>query len=603
MKILGISSNYHDASAALVVDGKVKASAAEERFTLQKHDPCFPSFSIDYCLEEAGITAADLDLVVYHEDPHSKFTRSLSSAFTNFPFSVSTFIKAAREMITSGFWVKNEISKYLDIDPDKIITIPHHMSHAAHAFLTSPFKEAAIMTVDAVGEWSATCFFKATKKGNSFDIEPVEIFPFPHSLGLVYSAFTGFLGFKVNDGECSTMALASFGKPTYAEQIEEIILMKEDGSYEIDLSFFDFSSDSKLPLTEKFVSIFGQPRSYKNTLPFSSFPGDTAEVSSDDQRYADIASSLQFVLEKAVLGLAQRLRLKVQSENLCYAGGVALNCVANSRLIESGLFKNVYIPPDPGDGGGAMGAALFASLKYDKAAPAPVSPYLGKEYDVKEFASMLEHLDPKEWFRFSKIKLAPLKKENIKFRILPSEEILMDYICKAIHDKKIVGWFQGRFENGPRALGNRSILCRPDSIEVARRLSTTVKLRASFRPYACSMTKEEADNILQRDVGGQLEKWMQCSFKVKESAYQDIKAACHVDMTTRAQVCEETDNPKYWKLLNHYKKYSGRAALLNTSFNESGFPIVAGPLDALVNFARTDLDILVIDNFIVEKIR
>lgn len=602
MKILGISSNYHDASAALVIDGKVISSSAEERFTLQKHDPSFPQFSIDFCLEEAGITSEELDLVVYHEDPHSKFTRSLSSAFTNFPFSVSTFIKAARDMITAGFWVKNEISKYLDLDPDKIITIPHHLSHAAHAFLTSPYEEAAVMTVDAVGEWSATCFFHARKKGESFEIEPIEIVPFPHSLGLVYSAFTGFLGFKVNDGECSTMALASFGKPIFKEEIKKIILLKEDGLYEIDLSYFDFSTDSKLPLTEKFTSIFGQPRSYKNSLPFSSFPNDTKTVTVDDQRYADIAASLQEVLEEAIIGLAHRLKSKVASENLCYAGGVALNCVANKKLIETGIFKNVYIPPDPGDGGGAMGAALFAALKYDKAQPQTISPYLGKEYDLKEFVSMLEHVDPKEWFRFSKIKLAPLKKENIKFRIIDSEEALLDYICKSIHENKIVGWFQGRFENGPRALGNRSILCKPDSIEVARRLSTNIKLRAPFRPYACSMTSEEAQKILVRK-SVQLEKWMQCSFEINESAYQDVKAACHVDRTTRAQVCSELDNPKYWRLLNHYKKYSGRAALLNTSFNESGFPIVAGPLDALVNFARTDLDILVIDNFMVEKIR
>lgn len=603
MKILGISSNYHDASAAIVVDGKVIASSAEERFSLLKHDPSFPRFSIEHCLEQADLTSGEIDFVVYHEDPHSKFTRNISSSFANFPYSLSTFIKSAKEMITSGFWIKNEISKSLNIDSKKIVYMPHHLSHAAHAFLTSPFQEAAIMTIDAVGEWSATCFFHAFKNESGFHIEPVEVIPFPHSLGLVYSAFTVFLGFKANDGECSTMALSSFGHPRFKSEIEKIIKIQADGLYEIESDYFDFSSDSKPPLTNKFISIFGKPRSYKDILPFSSFTTDVIAVSEDNQRFADIAASLQVVLEEAILALANRLRKKISSDNLCYGGGVALNCVANSKLINSNVFENVYVPPDPGDGGGAMGAALYASMLFDKAVPEVITPYLGKSYSSNELKDMINFVDPSDWFRFSKIKIDPIQKNGIVSREFKIESDLLDYVAKSIFEGKIIGWSQGRFENGARALGNRSILCRPDSIEVAKRLSSKIKMRAAFRPYACSLTKEEASLLFEDNQSPDLRKWMQASFKIKTEFLKEVEAACHVDGTTRAQVCEEIDNPRFYRLLNQYKNYSKRAALLNTSFNESGFPIVAGPLDVLLNFARTDIDMVVIDNFVIEKKR
>lgn len=603
MKILGISSNYHDASASLVIDGVVVASSSEERFTTQKHDPSFPRFSIEYCLKSAQLTSEQIDLVVYHEDPHSKFTRSLSSAFKNFPFSLSTFIKSAKDMMTSGFWIKHEISKFLNIHPSKVIFIPHHMSHAAHAFLSSPFEEASILTIDAVGEWYATCLFKATKSEGVFKIEPIELTPFPHSLGLVYSAFTGFLGFKVNDGECSTMALAAFGKPIYKKEIEKIIILKADGRYDVDLSYFNFSSDSKLPLTEKFVSIFGEPRSFKSPLLFDSINDELIDHGIDHKRYADIAASLQSVLEDAVVGLARRLKSISPSDNLCYAGGVALNCVANSRLVENKIFKNIYIPPDPGDGGGAMGAALYGSLIYDSINTKPrcISPYLGASYLPDELKKLIEYVDPSDWSRFSKVKIRPLKKENIKTHEFSNSAELCSFVARKIADDKIVGWFQGRFENGPRALGNRSILCRADSINVAKKLSEKVKLRAKFRPYACSITYEEARNVFVENEFS-LEKWMQSSFSIKKDHVQKLRAAAHIDHTTRAQIVEESDNPLYFQLLTEMKKHLGIAAVLNTSFNEQGFPLVAAPIDAFINFARTDLDLLVIENFVIEKV-
>jgi carbamoyltransferase len=602
MKILGISSYYHDASASIVIDGKVVASAAEERFSLEKHDPSFPTLSIDFCLKQANIQASDIDLILYHEDPQTKFSRALASSYKNFPFSVSSFVKSARDMLTAGFWVKNDISKALDISPDKIITIPHHMSHAAHAFLTSPFEEAAIMTIDAAGEWSTACIFIGKKLDKGYSIEPIDVIPFPHSLGLVYSAFTGFLGFKVNDGECSTMALAGFGKPTYIDDVRKIIAIKEDGSFNIDISYFDFSSDVKLPLTDKFIEVFGSPRSFKEKIEFSSMQSNE-NVSIEQKRYADIAASIQFVLEEAVIAFANRTKTLTSLTKLCYAGGVALNCVANSKLIKENIFENIFVPPDPGDGGGSMGAALYGSMLYDKNLTAPnlISPYMGKCYTDNEFEEMLRLIDPKNWHRYSKIEIKPLSSESISILRLENQSDLISFVSKNLIDRKIIGWHQDRFENGPRALGNRSILCRPDCLITANRLSTKIKLRSAFRPYACSINVSDAYEFLEIENNLDLGSWMQTSYKIKLENWDKLRACSHVDRTTRAQIVEKKNNPLYYSLLNEFKNEFGIAALLNTSFNEQGFPIASSPYDALVMFARTELDILVINNLVIVK--
>lgn len=603
MKILGISSNYHDASAALVVDGRVVCSSAEERFSYEKHDPSFPDHSIAFCLKQAGLTAQDLDLVVYHEDPMTKFTRSLASSMKKFPFSMTAFVKSARDMISAGFWVKYDISKALNISLSKIIFAPHHMSHAAHSFLTSPFDEAVIVTIDAVGEWCTSCIFKATKVDSTYKIIPLDLVPFPHSLGLVYSAFTGFLGFKVNDGECSTMALAAFGQPTYAEQIRKIISIKEDGTFSVDISYFDFSSDEKLPLTDKFIQIFGQPRSLNEKIEFSSLRKVNVE-SPEQNRYADIAASIQFVLEEVALSYMRRAKVLSECENLCYAGGVALNCVANSKIVDSKIFKNVYIPPDPGDGGGAMGAALYASMLYDKANTKPhqISPYLGREYpDTEKFVDLIKIIDSEKWHKNAIIKMRPVRKESLVIHRFSNRSDMLKFIAEKIYDHKIVGWMQGRFENGPRALGNRSILCRPDSISTAERLSDLIKVRSSFRPYACSITDVEANNLLEIDSDPQLSRWMQSSFRIKKQHWDVVRAASHIDCTTRAQVVIREENQLYYDLLEEYKKKSGYAVLLNTSFNLQGFPIVASPYDGLMMFSKTDLDIFVFNDVVLSK--
>ena len=606
MKILGLSSNYHDSSAALIINGEVIASAAEERFTREKHDPTFPNFAINFCLEKAGIDRSEIDFIAYHEDPISKFSRNLSSTMLNWPKSKLIFIHAMKEMITSGFWIRHEIAKKLDIHPKKISYIPHHLSHAAHAFLTSPFERAAILTIDAVGEWASTGIFIGDKTKPNNTIEALELVPFPSSLGLVYSAFTGFLGFKVNSGESSTMALAAFGKPKFLNQVREIIKIIPDGSFTIDLSYFDFTQVDSLPLTEKFFNIFGAARSYKNKLPFSCLVQDSALIPSEtDQKYADIAASIQLVLEETVLHLAKRTQLLTGCKNLCIAGGVTLNCVANTKLIETDLFENIYCPPDPGDGGGAMGAGLYLSMKKgDFSAHKKLSTYLGEEHSVDQLAAMLEHIDPTEWHRYTRLPTKPLKKENLKIYRFKNEDELIQKTVELILAKKIVGWVQGRFENGPRALGARSILIDPSDVVLAQRLSTHVKLRAAFRPYACSLTKEAADQslIYPHNREPLLAKWMLCALSVKNSAHNYLRAAMHIDNTTRAQIVHKEDNPLYYKLISEFGKQKGLAAVLNTSFNESGFPIVNTPTEALIAFSRTFMDALIIEDLLIERV-
>jgi carbamoyltransferase len=612
VKVLGVSYSYHDASAALVVDGKVVCSAAEERFSYEKHDPSFPRHAISFCLKHSGISGEELDFVAYNEDPMTKFSRALSSVFQNFPKSSGTFAKSAQDFISHGFWVKHDISKYLNIDPSAVHYIPHHLSHAAHSFLTSGFDSSAVMTIDAVGEWSTACVFNANWKDGLPQLHPVDTTPFPHSLGLLYSAFTAFLGFKVNDGECSTMALAAFGKPTYAEELNKILQINSDGTFAIDLSYFDLSSDEKLPLTEKFISAFGKPRARDFDLDFSAF-GDrplplTSSSAEQSQRYANIAASVQGAVEKAVVAYGRRAKHLTNSERLCYSGGVALNCVANSRLVEDTDFKEIYIPPDPGDGGGAMGAALYLSaLKSKQATIAPmISPFLGHAFDdiasVKEF---LTAIDPQEVVK-SKIGGLPRRSwDSLDIVETKNDGVLFELTAQALVDRKIVGWFQDRFENGPRALGNRSIVCRPDCITTARRLSINIKVRAEFRPYALSIVEESAGDFLDGSRQSKkfiLGKWMQSSFEVKPDRRTDVRAAIHIDGTTRAQVIASEDNPRFHQLISTFGRLSKIPAVLNTSFNLKGLPLVSNPYDAIMMFMKTDLDILVLENLFIRKV-
>ncbi|MFP5264120.1 MAG: carbamoyltransferase [Blastocatellia bacterium] len=608
MITLGISAYYHDSSAALVSGGEVIAAAAEERFTRQKHDSNFPRFAIDFCLNEGGLSAQEVDRIIFYEEPHVKFTRVLASTLSVFPFSRSAFVRSMRAWVGEKLWTKNEISKKLNVHPNKIHFIPHHLSHAAQAFLTSPFEEAAVLTVDAVGEWSSTSLFSAGRRGQ-LELKQIDDIPYPHSLGLAYSVFTAFLGFRPNDGECSTMALASFGNPVFADEIRKIIRVQQDGSYRLDQSYFNFNQFGDTPYSNKFIKVFGQPRGFKQGLPFDTLadsPNGKSVATRDQQRYADIAASIQLVLEETLLQLVGRLHKMTGAKNLCMAGGVALNCVANSRILKESPFENTFIPPDPGDGGAALGAALYSSFSSNGGAtcrPPGATPYTGKQYATARDEAMLRHIDPASWASYAMEGSTRPKGVKLDFKAHDHFEDIIPGVVDDLRAGKIVGWVQGRFEQGPRALGNRSLLADPKNLAAARRMSETVKSRASFRPYAFTVAEEDAGNALE--IGGKPQssfKWMQMVAKVKQEAAPSVRAAIHSDGTTRPQICSKRDNERYHALLSAYGQAAGLSALLNTSFNESGYPIVSSPTDALLVFARTDIDTVVINNLVVRKV-
>jgi len=600
VNVLGISAFYHDSSAALVCDGRLVAAAAEERYTRQKHDPNFPKFAIAGCLRRAGLTSRDLNRVVFYEEPHTKFTRVLASVLSGFPRTRSDFVRSMKEWTRSKLWLKSELSRRLNVPPSIIEFCPHHLSHAYQAFVGSPFDEAAILTVDAVGEWASTGMFHA-RKAALMEVKQLETIPYPHSLGLLYSVFTAFLGFKPNDGESSVMALASFGEPRYHKQVEHVLRVQADGTYEIDQLYLDHFN--VVPYTPKFVASFGQPRDLREKLPFNTLGDATAPVTADHQRYADIAASLQRVLEDALLALSRRLRRLTGTQNLCFAGGVALNCVANSALLGRSDFSNLYIPPDPGDGGAAIGAAVYGAFRDTGLPTFGMTPYLGSSYDEELDIAMLAGMNPGVWDAYRAPGASSLSGTRLEAKRHDDFEHLVHEVVDDLRAGRIVGWFQGRFENGPRALGNRSILADAGRVDVALRLSNSVKRRGAFRPYAFSVTAEDALRCMYLPTPvPPPARWMQMVAKVKETTLSAVRAATHVDGTNRVQVCTRDDNPRFHALLSAFGQASGWSVLLNTSLNESGYPIVATPAEASLLFARTDLDTLVLNDSIVRKV-
>lgn len=603
MKVLGVSYGYHDSSACLVVDGKVVAAAAEERFTRQKHDSNFPAYAIEFCLARGGLKPADLDQVVFHEDPHAKFSRVVTSALAPFPASRKEFVNALKAWLGRKLWSINTISSRLDVEPGKISYLSHHFSHAVQAFMGSGFEESAILIVDAVGDWACTALYKGKWEDGKPKVDRVMEMAFPNSLGLVYSAFTAYLGFSPNDSECSTMALGAFGKPTFADKVREIIAAKDDQTYEVDQSYFNFSTFYKGAVTERFLDVFGQPRSFKNKLPLSCF-SNKVPIPEDAQRYADAASSVQLVLEERILALCEKLHAEVPSDNLCYAGGVSLNCVANYKLLVKSPFKHWYIPPDPGDGGTSVGTALYYAAVHGDCTPegSRYSPYVGSDFDESDDMKMIDHVNPDHVVRYLKRGLEQTPGVRWKHHTYDDPQALCDEVTRRLMDKQILGWCQGRAELGPRALGNRSILIRPDDIDLALRLSRSVKDRALFRPYAFSICSDDASKVLAvKPEHLDVNRWMQFAVPVKKELEEKVVSALHVDRTTRVQICYPDDNPIYNRLLTTFGKSFGVGTLLNTSFNASGYPIVSTAVEALVMFARTDMDALVLNNTVVWK--
>jgi carbamoyltransferase len=444
-----------------------------------------------------------------------------------------------------------------------------------------------------VGEWAATTI----ARGRSDSEQPLKRLlqiDYPNSLGLMYSTFTAFLGFAPSDAECSTMALASFGEPSFEEAVRRIITVEDDGTYRVDPAYFCFEALDRQPFTARFVELFGTPRAADSPLRFDSTGERTDRVTPDEQRYADVAASVQRVLEDILVRLARTARRLTGLDALCIAGGVAMNCVAMTRVATQAGFTKVFIPPDPGDGGAAAVAALLHSARSSYR----VSPYLGAEYPIAPAAAMMEALD---WDHLASYRSATASPYGgVRVTALAGDAITVRTV-DALQNGKIVGWFRGRSETGPRALGNRSILCAPGRLDVVRRLSARVKRRAAFRPYALAIADASLEHVLgdthERDLGA----WMQRSYAVRSEALDEVRGAVHIDGTTRAQICDAAANPPFHRLLQTFGEASGTAALLNTSFNEAGSPLVETPEEALIMFLRSDMDCLALEDVFLEK--
>jgi carbamoyltransferase len=592
LRILGVSAFYHDSAAALVIDGNIAAAAQEERFTRKKHDAAFPENAIRYCLEHAGITLADVDFVVFYDKPFLKFERLLETYLAFAPRGFQSFKMAIPVWLKEKLFQKDLLRKqfrafYEDFDwQNKLLFAEHHQSHAASAFFPSPFEDAVVLTMDGVGEWATTSV--GIGHGNKLDM--VKEIHFPHSLGLLYSAFTYYTGFRVNSGEYKVMGLAPYGEPKFKDLIMNNLLdVKADGSFRLDQSYFDYCTGLKMTNT-KFDDLFGGP---------ARTPDEQLT-----QRHMDLAASVQAVTEEVVLRLTRSLAKETGQKNLCLAGGVALNCVANGKVLRDGAFDNIWVQPAAGDAGGALGAALAAHYLFQDqprhvtSRDAMQGAYLGPAFEQDDIETRLKDL-------------------GADFRT-PNDEELIDATAAALQDGKAVGWFQGRMEFGPRALGGRSILGDPRSEEMQKTLNLRVKYRESFRPFAPSVLREDVGQWFEMDadspymlmVADVVESRRRQMTAEEEALFgieklnvprSDIPAVTHVDYSARIQTVHGETNPHYHALLTRFKERTGCPVLVNTSFNVRGEPIVCTPEDAFRCFMGSDIEVLVVGNAILLK--
>jgi carbamoyltransferase len=591
MNILGISCYFHDAAAALVRDGLLVAAAEEERFSRKKHDYAFPQRAIDFCVRAGGLTAADVDYVVFFEKPFVKFERLLLSTLQTFPRSHRLFREAMITWLTDKLWIRNLIQQRLRVPRDRILFSEHHLSHAASAFFCSPFEEAAILTVDGVGEWTTA----SLGVGRGTEISLLREIRFPHSLGLLYSAFTAFLGFEVNEGEYKVMGMAPFGVPRHVDKVWKLVRQSRDGSFELDLQYFSFHHSTDRTFNDRFVSLFGPPRDPKANFftAASGYPSYFGERPSDftarqrqNEHYADIAASIQRVTEEVLLTMARAAHAETGLPRLCMAGGVALNSVANGRLLRETPFEALYVHPAAGDGGGAVGAALWG-----------YHAVLGKPRSfVMEHAFWGEAHGPDAIEGF-------LRGHAIPYERLDDEDRLIERVVDRLQQGQVVGWSQGRFEWGPRALGHRSILADPRRADMKDIVNTKIKFREPFRPFAPSVVVERAAEYF--DLPNAAEhfpaKFMLYVVDVRPHARALLPAITHVDGTGRLQTVSRDANPRYHRLITAFGEATGVPVVLNTSFNLRGEPIVNTPAEAFATFAKSGMDVLVLGDCVVDK--
>jgi len=591
MNILGISCYYHDAAAALLRDGQLIAAAEEERFTRVKHDFSFPKSAIQFCLDTAGIRGSDVDYVAFFEKPFRKFDRILMTVLQTYPLSYKVFRESMITWMIDKLWVGATISAELGIPKDRVLFCEHHLSHAASAFLCSPFDEAAILTVDGVGEWVTGTW--GLGRANHIDLR--KQMEFPHSLGLLYSAFTAFLGFEVNEGEYKVMGMAPYGQPRYVDKVWKLIRQDSDGSFSLDMDYFSFHHSTDRTFNRRFVDLFGEPRPPKmlfftaeSGFPsyFGAPPTNYDELCKLNQHYADIAASIQKVTEEVLLGMARSIHKETGMKRLCIAGGVALNSVANSRILRETGFEELFIQPSAGDGGGALGAALWADnmllghprrFRMDHA-------YWGKSYGPAEIREFLEQ-------------------GRIGYRHIENDGELLDQVVDRLQQGKVIGWFQDRFEWGPRALGNRSILGDPRNANMKDIINTKIKFREPYRPFAPSVLAEcaEAYFDLPNAAHHYPARYMLYVVPVRPAKHAILPAITHVDGTGRLQTVFRDANPRYYGLIERFAQATGVPAILNTSFNLKGEPIVNTPADAFNTFSKSEMDTLVLGNFVIEK--
>ena len=572
MRILGVSCYFHDAAAALLSDGQLVAAAEEERFSRIKHDPSFPQRAIEFCLNSAGLEGKDLDYVVFFEKPFLKFERLLVSCLQGFPRSRRLFQEAMISWLGDKLWIKDLLARRLGLPHSRVLFSRHHLSHAASAFFCSPYEEAAILTIDGVGEWATA----AIGVGRSTDIRLLEEIRFPHSLGLLYSAFTAFLGFEVNEGEYKVMGMAPYGEPKYLDEVCRLIRVNADGSFELNLDYFSFQHSAEATFNTRFEHLFGNPRN-----PAQRF--DPREKES--RRYADVAASIQAVTEDIVVRMAAHAQRLTGMRRLCLAGGVALNSAANGRLLREGLFDEIYIQPAAGDSGGALGAALYAHHMV-----------LGQPRAfVMEHAAWGEEHSPGTLRKF-------LDESGLRYRCFPDEDLLIQEVAGQLARGLVIGWCQGRFEWGPRALGNRSILADPRGAQMKDTVNQKIKFREEFRPFAPAVSLPRAPEYFDL-IGPERQypaRFMLYVVPVRAEKRDAIPAVTHVDGTARVQVVSESGS-LYSRLIGAFGEATGTPVLLNTSFNLKGEPIVNTPEEACASWKRSGMDTLVLGPFLVEK--